>query len=129
MTTVVRWTLEDPVTNELYEFAMNPSEGGTPNIEKTLSNKSTCAPGGAAIAFQGRNQVQEQEFKGTLLEQVDIEAINYWVNKTNQVYLTDDLGRTLVVYLESVEWTRVRAALYPWKHTYTVKYMIIDWPV
>lgn len=124
---VVRWEFTDPVTLESYEFEINPSEGGSPASKKNLSYINTAAPEGRALAFEGRSAVKTGSFKGTILTEAHYNAIEYWFNKRNQIYMTDDLGRTTTIYVTDFEPRRVRSVQHPWKHEYSVNYAVIDW--
>lgn len=124
---VVRWTFEDPVTSETYEFLLNPREGGTPTLEKNMVYTNTAAPDGRVLVFEGRQRHQEGEFSGTVLTEEQYDAMVYWFGKRNQIYMTDDLGRTLTIYITRFEAKRIRAATVPWKHEYTCNYVVMDW--
>lgn len=124
---VVRWTFEDPVTLEEYEFDINPNAGGTPAYEKSFEYERTSAPDGKVIVFEGRDAPQKLEFSGVILEQAHYDAFVEWWQKRYQISVTDDLGRTFSIILEKFNPTRVRAYHYPWKHNYTVTATIVDW--
>lgn len=124
---VVRWTFTDNATAETYTFPINPNEGGTPPLEKTMTYTNTAAPNGRALAFEGRQKVREGSFSGTLLEETHYTAFETWYEKRNQITMTDDLGRSFEIYITKFDAKRVRAATVPWKHTYVVNYVIIDW--
>lgn len=124
---VVKWIFEDPVTSEVYTFAVNPKEGGTPPYEKTMSYINTAAPDGRVLAFEGRQKQQESQFTGTILEQSQYDAMLEWFTKRNQIYVSDDLGRVFTIYITKFDAKRIRAQSHPWKHEYTVSYVILDW--
>jgi hypothetical protein len=48
-----------------------------------------------------------------------------WFNKRYPIEVTDDLDRILTIYITTFEPKRVRSATYPWKHTYSVKYLVL----
>lgn len=124
---VQRWTFTDPVTSETYEFEINPSEGGSPSLEKNMTYTNTAAPEGRALAFEGRPNVQTSQFKGTILTEEHYNAMMYWFGVKNQINMTDDLGRTQSIYITKFDPQRVRAVQHPWKHSYTVSYFVLDW--
>lgn len=125
---VVKWQFYDPVTTESYTFEINPSQGGSPQLSKNFAYQSTAAPDGKVIAFEGRIPVQTIEFSGTILSQSQYDAIIEWFNKPYQIQVTDDLGRSFVIVIEQFSPTRERAFHYPYKHSYTVRATIVDWP-
>lgn len=123
----VRWTFTDTVTLDEYTFDVNPNSGGTETHEKEMTYVATTATGGRAIAFEGRPKPRLGKFSGTLLEESHYNALKTWYDVHNQIEMTDDLGRTNSIYITRFEATRVRSAQHPWKHTYSVDYVIIDW--
>lgn len=125
---VVKWTFYDPVIPETYVFAVNPSEGGTPTYQKTIQFQNTSGPDGKVLIFEGRDEPKTLQFTGTILEESQYVALLGWFEKRRQILVTDDLGRQTWVYIRSFEATRQRAIHYPWKHTYTVSAVVLDWP-
>lgn len=124
---VNRWTFEDPNTLETYTFAINPNEGGSPQYSKKFEYRNTSAPDGKVIVFEGRDDPQTIEFSGTLLTQAQYDAFVTWWDKRYQVKITDDLGREFWIEIESFSPKRERAVHYPYKHSYTIKAIIVDW--
>ena len=124
---VVRWEFEDPVTLDTYEFEINPSSGGSPAYQKSFQYQATAAEDGKTLIFEGRDQVQKINFSGTILTEEHFNAFITWWQKRYQVNITDDLGRTFSIVLESFTPTRERAVLHPWKHSYEVSATIVDW--
>lgn len=124
---LVRWTLYDPMGGLTYTFHLNPREGGSPTYRKKFNYQNTSAPGGMTLLFEGQDEVKEITWDGTILEKEHYDALLEWWDKRRQLKLTDDLGRSYWVYLQNFEPVRVRAALHPWKHTYTIKAVIVDW--
>lgn len=122
----VKWEFYDPETDESYVFEVNPSGGGSPQYMKKMNYQTTSAVDGLAIAFEGRQEAQQSSFTGTVLSKDQYDAMVAWFNKRHAVQYTDDLNRTLSIYITSFEPQRQRALHYPWKHTYTVKYMVLS---
>lgn len=125
---VVRWRFEDPVTAEVHTFSINPSEGGSPSFAKTFMTESTSAPDGKTLVMEGRDQVQRLSFSGTLLTEDDYNTFVEWFSKRRQIKITDDLSREYMVVFEAFTPNRQRAASRPWKHSYSVSAIIVDWP-
>ena len=124
---VVRWVFEDPNTLAAYTFEVNPSEGGSPSYQKTISYKSTCAPDGKVIAFEGRDAPKSLEFSGVLFTEAEFDAFVEWWDKRYQVNITDDLGREFSILIETFVPRRERARSHPWKHSYSVTATVVDW--
>lgn len=125
---VVRWRFDDPVDLTSYTFAINPNEGGSPGFQKNFQYMTTAAEDGQTLVFEGRDQVQRIQFSGTLFTEAEHDAFVTWFNKRYQVQITDDLGREFSIVIESFIPKRVRARAFPWKHTYEVSAVVVDWP-
>lgn len=124
----VRWTFYDPTGPTTYNFPINPNEGGSPELRKTISYQNTSAPDGKVLVFEGRDSPPTMSFSGTLLTEAQYEAFETWFQKRRQIKITDDLDREYWIYITSYAPKRVRARNYPWKHTYQIEATIIDWP-
>jgi hypothetical protein len=125
---VVRWEFLDPQTLDTAVFEINPDEGGTPSYSKNITSHSTVAHNGKTIVFEGSAPATELNFSGTILTESMYNLLYNWFSLPHQVQLTDDLARVWLLYITKFEAKRVRSAIYPWKHTYTVTTLILDWP-
>lgn len=125
---MARWRFEDPILLTSYVFDVNPNEAARASYRKGMDYQNTAAPGGKVLMFEGRDEAQQLEFKGTILEQDQYEAMVEWFDKRYQLTVVDDIGRVSTIYITGFEATRQRALHHPWKHTYTVRYTLIDWP-
>lgn len=125
---VVRWIFYDPGTSETYVFAINPSSGGSPGYKKNFTFANTAAPDGKTLVFEGRDEVQNLEFDGVIFEQVELDAFVLWWQKRNQITITDDLGRIFSIIIQEFTPKRERAVHHPWKHSYSCKAIIVNWP-
>lgn len=124
---VVKWTFTDPVLAQTYVFDVNPNSGGTLSYEKSLTYTNTSAPDGKTLIFEGRQKVQEASFSGIILEEAQLNVFDEWARRRNQIYMTDDLNRSFTIYVTKFEAERVRARSHPWKHTYKVYFVVLDW--
>lgn len=125
---LVRWRFDDPVALSGYEFEINPSAGGSPSYQRNFTYAETSAPDGKSLVFEGRQPAQHIEFSGRLLSESQFNAFVTWWEKQYQIEITDDLGRTFSVIIESFNPTRVRRRSNQWVHDYQVRAVIIDWP-
>lgn len=123
-----RWKLHDPATNIYVELPINPVEGGSPTYRKNISYQSTAAPGGTTLMFEGQDEPKQMEVSGEILTREHYEMLTLWFNKRNQIQLTDDLGRVMWIYITEFSPKRVRSTVYPWRHSYTLKYTALDVP-
>lgn len=124
---VVKWQFHDPSLPETYVFEINPNEDGLPGYRKNYSYQGTSAPNGKVLLFEGREDPRRGQFSGVTLSQAQHEAFIYWYEKSNQIQVTDDLGRTFTIVIESYEPTRRWTKSHNWKHDYTMSYIVVDW--
>lgn len=123
----IAWEFYDPVEDETYYLEINPNEGGYPSRSKNIIYESTAAPNGQTLAYEGRETPAAISFSGTILTESHFNALNNWYLKSNQIRLTDDLGRIFWIYIKSFNPQRVRSVSYPWRHTYTIEAIVLDW--
>jgi hypothetical protein len=123
-----RWSFFDPNTNTTYSFEINPNAGGSPGRSRKLTYTPTASAQGKTLAFEGRADPQRCDFSGVVLTEAQYNAFDTWAQISNQVRITDDLGRQFWIVIESWLPKRERARHYPWKHSYEAKAVIVDWP-
>lgn len=124
---VVKWQFYDPSLAETYVFAINPNEDGTPGYKKNFSYRATSAPNGNVVMFEGRADPRRGQFSGVLLDEAQLNALTLWYEKRSQITVTDDLGRTFSIVVESFEPKRRWSVSHPWRHDYSMSYVIVDW--
>ena len=126
---VVRWTFTDyqgsPVTT--YTVPMNPNAGGLPEFHKQIQYQNTAAPGGNVLMFEGPDQPPKTTVSGTILEEAHYQAFRSWYLKRRPVQIQDDLGNTWIVYITDLTFTRQRSAIYPWKMTFQMNYVVFSY--
>lgn len=123
----VRWRFDDPVNLDTYEFHISPNEGGSLQYKKTINYQNTSAPDGKTLVFEGRDEPKTSEFSGVILDREHYEAMVDWFNRRHQIKVTDDLERQFWIYIVEFTPKRERAAHSPWKHSYTCRYVVLDW--
>lgn len=128
MADLVRWIFYDITDDVSYTFDINPGEGGTPSYKKKVTYTSTTAPNGKTLLFEGAREPQVLEWTGTIIEEDHLNSLHTWWDKEHQIRLTDDLGRVYHLIVTDFEPKRIRNAQRPWKHTYTMRATVIDWP-
>lgn len=121
----VAWTFTDGVEGETYVFDVNPNDGGTPQFEKTLTTIPSMA--GLPIVFEGRDKPETFQVSGVLIEQEQLNAFQTWFVKNYQVKVTDDLGREFWILITGFNARRAPSRNHPWRHTYTLEYIEVDW--
>lgn len=123
----IGWKFYDPVEDEEYEWEINPNSGGYPNRSKSIAYEATAGPNGQTLAYEGRESPASMSFSGVILTEAHFDTLTNWYLKKNQIKLTDDLGREFWIYIKSFNPSRVRSAKYPWRHTYTIEAIVLDW--
>lgn len=124
---VVKWRFDDPSTGDAYVFEINPNDDGLPGYQKSFTYQNTTAPDGKVLMMQGRSEPRKGAFSGVTLSEAQHLAFVEWFNKANQIEVTDDLGRTFSIVIESYEPKRLRSINHPWRHSYSISYVIVDW--
>lgn len=123
---VVRWTFHDPVTDEDYEFEVNPRETTEPQYEKSLTYENTAGNvGGRTLIYEGRDEPQRLTWKGAILTEAQHLAFIEWWSKRYQIDITDDLGEEYKAYIVKYQPERKRAVHYPHKREYSAEAVII----
>lgn len=126
--TTHRWKFTDLTDSSSAVFITNPDSGGSPTLAKTFTPFPTVVAGGNVILFEGANKPTVIDFSGFLDDQSQLSMFETWANKLHQVQLTDDLGRNYMVVITSFTPQRIWRGRRFWRHTYSVKATIIDWP-
>lgn len=125
---VVKWNFTDLSTSDTQDFLINPNEGGEVELAKNLNTQATVAVDGKTVIFEGAPVVPVISFSGTILDEDQYDMFRSWFFVNHQLQLTNDLGETLVIYITKFSPKRVRSSTVPWKMTYTVEALIMDWP-
>lgn len=124
----IAWTFVDPVASTTEYMSINPNAGASPAYQKNLAKSVTTAPGGEAqvLISEGADSIVQFDFSGVILTQAQYEFLLTAFQKRHPVELTDDLGRTFTIYLESFTPERQLSRTYPWKHTYQASSVVIS---
>lgn len=123
---LVRWRFEDTTEGDSYTFAINPNEGGSPNRAKSIQFQKTSASDGKTLVFEGLDEPKTSQFSGVILTQAYYDAMIDWFGRRHPIKVIDDLGREFIIYITKLDAKRQRAVHYPWKHQYTVDYIILE---
>ncbi len=122
----VRWTFVDPITSATYQFHVNPNAGGSPQYKKHIESQSTTAPGGNVLLFEGSDEPKTGSISGTILELAHYQALVDWWEKRYSITMTDDIGRSQVIYITEFLPERQRAASHIYKHSFTMNYVVLS---
>lgn len=126
MTRQPRWTLVDPDTSESWEFPRNPKAMTSPHPPKntTIFARAAATPGVAGVCrvLQFRQSPYEWQFTGDIRTEEHYDTLIEWCKKSNRLELTDHLGRTWQIRIDSMDLNEQRpTARNDWRFEYTVK--------
>lgn len=126
----VRWQFEDLFAAETYVFPVNPGRDPLPDVgvHKTIARRSTSAPDGRTVLFEGQDAPEELSWSGVMLTQEHYETFLGWARKRRQIRVTDELNVSHMVYIETFDPKRAPKHSHPYRRTYTIKAPILDWP-
>ncbi len=103
------WTLQtQDASPELYSFEVNPkTDNGSFSIEKNIVYANTAGSGGdPTLVYERVDAPVKFSYSGIYLSNDQYSSMVLWVEKEVPVVLTDDLGQSSLVLLESLEITR-----------------------
>lgn len=128
-----RWTFQQYDFASLgsvltYEFAINPSRLEESYAEAALTNEATTAYDGVMLTWEGERRPDRWTISGDILERVDRDALAYWSNLNQRLWVTDEFGRTVLAKIVSFQSTRKRDLEHAWRHTYTMIFDVLDGP-
>lgn len=122
---VTRWTFTDTVTSTNVTFEINPDTGGTPDINRSIGTEFTTVPSQKTLLYTNANPPREIDFSGSIITQSAYDTFVIWVNKSNPILLTDDLGRQFTIVITDFTPKRTRNSTTPYYHTYDVKALVV----
>ena len=123
-----RWELYDPVLSLTYQFEINPNEMEPITRERNIVTSATTAIGGQTLISEGNAPVTEWSFSGVILSKEMYLELEKWANKNYRVVLTDHYERSFQVVFRRFEPIPVRAPYRPWRHSYTMRVLILTTP-
>lgn len=124
-----RWTFEDAAAAETWTMPINPNSASSPFPARNISTVAGADPS----AGLGRTRMFEQpptlaswQFGGLLRTKAHHDELVRWVKKSGEVLVTDHLGRTFAVLLQSLAVTDQRPrAGNDWRMTYDVTALVL----
>lgn len=123
---VTRWEFYDPIDDETWVVPLNPHDSDSPPRKKNITSEATSASDGQVILFEGADPVPRIAIAGKIHDEATLDEWNRWFDKRHQIQLTDDIGRVMWIYFEEFTPKRVRSSIYPWKHTYDARFIILS---
>lgn len=126
---VVKWKFTDAhaSTPLVYEFHINPNEGGSPAYTKNITTSISLGPNHAGMIQEGQMTNATLTFRGVILTQEHYEALEKWFARRVMLDLDDDLGRQFRGVFSAFTPTRTRRAFNPWYHTFDAAFTVIGY--
>lgn len=98
---VVRWKLQDMLTNEVHTVELNPNEMGGYLFPKSF--EFGVFGGGRVRGMRAPRQPLEWTFGGVVRTETHHDSLINWHDRAGKVQVTDHLGRTFEVMIRSLE--------------------------
>lgn len=112
---------QTPVT---YTMEINPNDGGSPSISKSVLMTQSVGPNRVNILQEGQSQAPVLQFSGIILGQDELESLEYWYDKRIFIKVTDDLGREFYGVFSTFAPHRQRRVSNFWYHTYDATFTL-----
>lgn len=127
-----RWIFTDDVASETWTVPINPDSMTSPeppvkNVRYARGRVSDQGGDPRVVTLLNKPGSRDWEFGGAIRTQAHYDALLAWTEKTNDITITDHLGRVWRVYLtDFVPTDRQPTKQVFWRLRYTVKAKIIE---
>jgi hypothetical protein len=127
-----RWIFNDAVASETWTVPVNPDSMTSPeppakNVRYARGKIVDQGGDPRTVTFLNKPTSRDWEFGGVIRTQAHYEALAAWADKTNEVTITDHLGRVWLVYITDFIPTDRRPTRQTfWRLRYTMKTKIIE---
>lgn len=99
---------------EVYYFEVNPkTDGGSFGVNKSPTYVVAAGYSGRTITHETTDELARVQYSGVLLTPGQNASISEWYLKEEPLILTDDLGQSSLVYLDSLEFPRAPKRPHP----------------
>ena len=127
-----RWVLTDVDTSEFWVMPINPNSMSSPHLDRQLSTvygtKAVSGVGGfeGVRSFRTPSPAKEWSFGGVIRTKAHYEALEAWSKKPGKVHVTDHLGRTFEVIIQSFSpEDRKPTPSVSWRLNYTMSTLLL----
>jgi hypothetical protein len=123
---MAQWTLTDNSSGSpvVLTFDINPVGFDPPGRTATIQTRSTSAPNGQPIMFQGHDEIPRASFKGAVITETFYNSLVTWSAKRYPLVLADDEGSTWTILITEWKWSRVKRRN-PWRYDYTAVVLVL----
>jgi len=123
----IPWSLETLDGLDVLVFEVNPkSDSGSFGVNKGISYSVAAGPSNSSVIHETTDEAQQVSYSGVLLSSTQYDALDLWFSKEEPVILTDDLGRSTLVYLDSLEYSRAPKRHYPFRHDFSFTAFVLE---
>lgn len=123
MAGVRRWRFQ--AEGETYTVPLNPN-AMTPLFPTRAITARPVVHGDKVLLFEGSTPPTNWQFSGDILDEAHHEALRHWVyDITQRVMIRDHYGRDIECVLTQFEPVPKRALNRPWRHTYTIRALVL----
>ena len=125
-----RWVLHDPVTNASWTMPINPDSMDRSAPSRSMTNHRSVRTDRRVRTFVGAPGERNWSWGGVIRTKAHYDALLEWAEKRYAVEVTDHLGLTFRVYIDSFEPTDRRPNIHtPWRLRYTMTAKILEGPL
>lgn len=107
-----------------YQWEINPSDGGSPEVSKNLAISQNVGPNRMNLVQEGQSVIPTLQFSGTILTQQQYETLELWFDRRVLIEMSDDLHRTFYGVFSKFAPKRARRPRNPWYHTYDAEFAV-----
>lgn len=128
----VRWVLTHVETGDSWTMPINPNSMSSPHQDRQLATaygtKAVAGVGGGERirTFRTPSPAKEWTFGGVIRTKEHYDALEEWAKKSGKVRITDHLGRTFEVLIQSFQpEDRKPMATVTWRLTYQMSTLLL----
>lgn len=119
---MAQWKIIDNSTGSPVEwvFPMNPIEFEHPGRKASITTETTTGNNGATIIYQGRDEVPQLSFSGTITSSTFYDELREQLDKWYDLVLTDDQGASWNILVSDYTMRRKKSAINHHRYEYSV---------
>lgn len=130
VTAVQRWTFQaynfsSVLAVPTYTFAINPTSLQQVFGEPRITSLPSTVINGMTFSWEGSPQALTWTAEGRTLTQADHDALVFWSQRNDRVWLTDEFLRRFLIKVDTLKMTRIRDVDRPWHHIYTMTFTVL----
>lgn len=127
-TGVKKWVFQDPVTSDVYHFAINPNQMNSPFVARNIqmAHGTHAGPQRIRAIDLPATSPATWTFSGVIRAKEHHDALRSWAKKNRVIRITDHLGRTFEVIVASFNPTdRTPTPTVPWRGNFDMSCLVL----